>query len=281
VPLAVALVHASDRQTQCEENAFFGAFKARRGLINALRRLRLLPLLARLFEWDLTRNTREEVNVYTYRTPDTMLSSAQDYRSGYGGDQQHVWQATLGPDAVCFTTHPPRREGRSPAYWVGSGVLPRVAQVENVLIAVYDIHTRPGLYVTNRLLLTHAWLPRDRFDEVVERDGWLFARRGNGYLALRSQHPYHWQTEPGEDQGREVIVPGWRNSDRRAGGRAGVAGGRGRGAILEDIVMHLWQIHNLESITLVRWSFRSSPTLKRETVRRCGDSVFRVDRWRF
>jgi hypothetical protein len=194
------------------DNAFFRPFKARRGLIDAVRRLGLLPLVARLFERDITRNTREEVNITTYRTPDYMLSSAQDYRKGYGGDQQHVWQATLGPNAVCFTTHPVRREDGSPSYWTGSGSLPRVAQVRNVVIAIYDISTRPGLYVTNRLRFTHAWLPRDQFDEVVERDGWVFARRGEGYLALHSQHPYHWQTGPGADQRREVIVPGKQNA---------------------------------------------------------------------
>ena len=30
-----------------------------------------------------------------------------------------------------------------------------VAQVENVLIAIYNVETRPGLYVTNRLYFTH------------------------------------------------------------------------------------------------------------------------------
>ncbi|MGD8625672.1 MAG: hypothetical protein PVJ34_14125 [Anaerolineae bacterium] len=192
-------------------NAFFEPFAARRGLIEGARRLGLLPLIARLFERDLTRNTREEVQIYTYRTPDYLLSSAQDYRPGYGGDQQHIWQATLGPDAVCFTTHPARREGPSPNYWTGSGSLPRVAQVENVVIAIYNVDTRPGLYVTHRLRFTHAWLPRDRFDEVIEQGGWIMARRGDSYLALRSQQPYHWQSEPGEDQGREVIAPGKQN----------------------------------------------------------------------
>jgi hypothetical protein len=86
-----------------------------------------------------------------------------------------------------------------------------VAQVKNVVIAVYNIDTRPGLYVTHRLRFTHAWLPRDRFDEVIEQDGWIMARRGDGYLALRSQRPYHWQNEPGEDQGREVLAPGKQN----------------------------------------------------------------------
>jgi hypothetical protein len=194
------------------ENAFFTAFRARKGLLTWGRRLGLLPWLARYYERDLTRNMRPEVNLYTYRTPDYMLSTAQDYRAGYGGDQQHIWQATLGPDAVCFTTHPARRDGPSPNYWTGSGTLPRAAQVENVALVVYKLDALgPALYLPEALDFTHAWLPRDRFDEIVERDGWIFARKGQGYLALRSRHPYHWQSEPGEDQEREVIAPGLEN----------------------------------------------------------------------
>ncbi len=86
-----------------------------------------------------------------------------------------------------------------------------MAQVENVVIAIYNVSTRPGLYLTHRLRFTHAWLPRDRFDEVLEQDGWIFARRGHGYLALCSQHPYYWQAEPGEEQDREIVVPGKQN----------------------------------------------------------------------
>jgi hypothetical protein len=197
------------------DNEFFKDVRAYRGLLNVLRRLRLLPLLARIAQKDIGRNTREEVNILTYRTPHYMLSSAMDYRPGYGGDQQHIWQATLSPDAVCFTTHPGRWEGLSPNYWTGSGSLPRVAQSKNVAIAIYNISSAPGLYVTNRLFFTHAWLPRDRFDEVVEApesgDGWIFARKGDGYLALRSQQPYRWQDEEGEDRGREVIAEGKTN----------------------------------------------------------------------
>jgi hypothetical protein len=194
------------------DNDFFEPFKARRGLITVGRRLGILPALVWLFQHDVTRNMREEVNIYTYRTPDYMLSSAQDYRRGYGGDQQHIWQATLGPDAACFTTHPHRRGRLTPNYWAGSGSLPRVAQVKNVVIAVYRISVVPGLYLTNESFFTHAWLPRDQFDEVVERDGWVFARRGQGYLALFSRRPYHWQTEPGEDKDRELIAPGLENT---------------------------------------------------------------------
>jgi hypothetical protein len=193
------------------ENDFFRPFKERRFLLKTLRAFGLLPLVARLFESDLCRNTRESVDIYTYRTPDYMLSSAQDYRKGSGGDQQHIWQATLGPDAVCFTTHPPRSAGPPPNYWAGSGSLPRVGQVKNVLFAVYYISRAPALYIPNQLIYTHAWLPRNHFTEIEERDGWIFARLGDGYLALTSQQPYEWQSRPGQDQFNEIIAHGRRN----------------------------------------------------------------------
>lgn len=188
------------------ENRFLSPFKPYRGLLKMLQTTATLPLLARSIEYDVCRNTREEVNLYTYRTPDYMLSCAQDYRRGYGGDQQHIWQATLGPNAICFTTHPSRRGMGTPDYWTGSGTLPRAAQVKNVVIVIYKITRRPALYVPNQDFFTHAWFPRDFFDEVVERTGWIFARKNDGYLALHSQHPYNWQTENGEDCNREIIV---------------------------------------------------------------------------
>jgi hypothetical protein len=190
------------------ENAFFEPFKKQQTMIRAAQKAGGLAALAKRYEKDLTRNTREEVNIYTYRTSDYMLSAAQDYRAGYGGDQQAIWQATLGPDATCFTTHPVVGAKTTPDYWSGSGTLPRVAQVENVVLVVYDVTEKPGLYVTETAAFTHAWLPRDRFDETLERNGWVFARRDDGYLALWTSQPHRWQTEPGEDKDRELIVDG-------------------------------------------------------------------------
>jgi hypothetical protein len=191
------------------ENDFFSNFKAYRGLLQSLRRLKLLPALARLIEKDVCRNMREEANIYTYRTPNYTLSTAQDYRPGYGGDQHHIWQATLGPNAVCFTTHPVLRSAGTPNYWTGSGTLPRVAQVKNVVIAIYKISRIPGLYVTNNLFYTHAWLPKAQFDETVECAGWILARKGEGYLALHSQTPYQWVQDLslGSEEMDEAIAP--------------------------------------------------------------------------
>jgi hypothetical protein len=201
------------------ENSFLNDFKPYRRLLKAIHAVGGLPLLARSFERDVCRNTREEVNIYTYKTPDYMLSTAQDYRKGYGGDQQHIWQATLGQDAVCFTTHPAKLEGVTPNYWAGSGLLPRVAQYKNVVMAIYNIEKIPALYVPVRHFFTHAWLPKDKFDETAESNGWIFARKGDGYLALRSMQPCFWNEKDSgtgyrkapEDLGREVIAPGKKN----------------------------------------------------------------------
>lgn len=218
------------------ENSFLHDFKPYRGLLKTLNAVGALPLLARLLQRDVSRNTREEVNIYTYKTPDYMLSTAQDYRKGYGGDQQHIWQATFGADAVCFTTHPAKIEGVTPNYWAGSGLLPRAAQYKNIAIIIYNIEKIPALYVAVKHFYTHAWLPKDKFDEVIEKNGWIFARKGDGYLALHSQNPYFWNETDSprrhqerqeefkrnfaafapwrlnpEDIGRELIVPGKQN----------------------------------------------------------------------
>lgn len=165
-------------------------------------------------EKDITRNMRPEVNIYTYRTPDYMLSTAQDWRKGYGGDQQSIWQATLGIDAVAFTTHPANEswEGPTPRYWTGYGTMPRAIQVQNVVISIYDVDTEAMLYVPNQPLFTHAFLPKDQFDEAFKEGEWFFARKGQGYLALWSSDPdSDWEPE---DPGRpelgvhEIIADG-------------------------------------------------------------------------
>ena len=193
-------------------NPAFEPYHKHRRRIRSLKMTGLLPFAVSRVAKDVNRGLLEEVNTYTYRTPDYILNSAQDYHKGWGGDQQHIWQATLGPGVVCFTTHPARLAGPPPSYWTGSGSLPRVAQIKNVVIVIYRVESNPAWILHDQLPFTHAWLPRDQFDEVTEHDGWIFARCADGYLALRSQHPYIWQPHPGEDQDREIIVRGHRNT---------------------------------------------------------------------
>jgi len=211
-PLTVGLVMRMFDAFNWWDNAFFAPFKPYRRLIGVLRRTRTLPLLSRLLEWDLCRNTREEVNVLTCRTPDYMLSCAQDYRPGYGGDQQHIWQATLGPDAVGFTTHPPclsEENSHRPGFWHGNVVLPRVAQWKDVLIAV---HRLPA---DDWLGFTHAYFPLWAFDErrlsnAAKGRQWAFAAKGAGYLALTAARGFELITR-GNNAYRELRSSGHDN----------------------------------------------------------------------
>jgi hypothetical protein len=135
---------------------------------------------------DVDKTAMIEVNIETLKTPDYMLSCAQDYRPGKPGYQQYPWQATLGMDAVVFTNHPGALDesGASrPNYWAGDSVLPRVAQYGNVLVCIHHVpadHPFP---------FSHAYVPRSAFDEIVEKDNWLLGRKGDGFLALFSQNP--------------------------------------------------------------------------------------------
>lgn len=122
-----------------------------------------------------------EVNKVTYKTPDYMLASAQDYRPGEAGYQQHIWQATLSPEAVVFVTHPPclSEDGaHRPNFWHGNVRLPRVAQWKDMLVAIHRLADDDWLG------FTHAYFPIFAFDEHEIRDGWACARVGDGYLAI-------------------------------------------------------------------------------------------------
>lgn len=151
-----------------------------------------------------------QADVHTYRTPDYQLSCVQDYRPAKVGFQQHIWQATLGGDApedkvVVFTTHPGTEELRGrPSYWTGNTVLPRALAYKNVLLCFYWIQPQQST-----LWYTHAFFPWQRFDETAERGGWLFGRKGDGYVALRSLRPSHWA-----DPAAKSVLPGLTTGDR-------------------------------------------------------------------
>ncbi|HEU5086550.1 MAG TPA: hypothetical protein VFT99_03860, partial [Roseiflexaceae bacterium] len=128
-----------------------------------------------------------EVHIQTYRSAHVMLSSAQSFRPGKPGYQQHPWQATLGPDAVVFTNHPGSDdETARPNFWAGNGILPRVAQHNTALICLHHVPA------DDRFPFSHAYFPRNAFDEVIERSGWVFGRRGQGYIGLYSHCPLRW-----------------------------------------------------------------------------------------
>jgi len=156
---------------------------------------------ARFFSFSVLK----EVNTHTYRTGDYMLSSAQDYRAGSFQWQAHSWQATLDPNAIVFTTHPPRpplrttnwyEDTETGSYWTGEASMPRSAQHENVAIHIYAPQYRQNNQEPFTFFryepYTHAYFPQDRFDEVVQEGAWTIGRFRDGYVALFSHRPATW-----------------------------------------------------------------------------------------
>lgn len=147
-----------------------------------------------------------QVDTYTWRSPSVMLSTAQDWRPGQRGEQDHIWQATFDPDTLVFTQHPRGPVSKADdasdntSHWTGDGGIPRSAQVENVSISLYDPAYEgdggvgTGSYSFTYEDYTHAWFPTEHFDQVVQRDGWTIGRKGDGYIALWSARPTEWRS---------------------------------------------------------------------------------------
>ncbi len=148
-----------------------------------------------------------DVDTYTYRNADVMLSSAVDYRKGTFNQQVHAWQATLDARAIVFTNHPFRPlattgdwrdDPESGGYWNGEASMPRSAQADNVAIHIYA----PQYAITNEAPFdyfryepyTHAYFPQEYFDEIAQRGPWTFGRLGKGYVALYSFRPAKFLT---------------------------------------------------------------------------------------
>jgi hypothetical protein len=145
-----------------------------------------------------------EVNKVVYRTPDYLLGSAQDYQPGKPGKTEHIWQATLGPDALVFVNHPAtfnQDAKRQPGFWLGNGVLPRVAQWKDTLVAVYQIPEDAWLG------FTHAYFPVHLFDETAFEGGWAFARKDQGYVAITASTGFE-QVKIAPDGYRELRAAG-------------------------------------------------------------------------
>ncbi len=105
------------------------------------------------------------------------------FAPGTCGYQQHMWHAALDGEAAIFVNHPgSTSEGGDmrPGYWHGNGVMPAVKQQGNTLGMIYRIpEDFPIHYI-------HLYAPECRFEEVRKEDGWMFLRKGTGYLAFWS-----------------------------------------------------------------------------------------------
>jgi hypothetical protein len=136
------------------------------------------------------------------RCPDYLMCALQDYRKGEKAAQVHPFQITFKDKVGVFFSCPETSNeggGHRPDYWSGNGYLPRVFSDQTAAI----ILCRPGEVGW----MSHAYFERDRFCEVAKQNGWLFARKEDGYLALWSEKGYEIGRR-GPYAGRELVCRG-------------------------------------------------------------------------
>lgn len=146
-------------------------------------------------------------NLYTYKTSAYMLSSALHFKPGEKGYQEHVLQASIGPEANVWVNHPGEKSVQSsgrPSYWAGNGYLPKVAQYKSIAFAIFNIEEEHDVD------FTHAYTPLFAFDFSKIVDKWIFLQKGNSYIGLFAQNGIQLVGE-GMNKNREVISPGRNN----------------------------------------------------------------------
>lgn len=138
----------------------------------------------------------EQVNTYTYRTPDYQLSGAQDYKPGFWSAQTMPWIAALDGTAAVTSmlpANPKMLGGEFGDAWIG-GWTPRVTLHRSVGVIQYRTVEVKLFGEAFNTELSHAYFPGKAFDEVVEKTPWICGRKGQGYLCLASRYPTTWNT---------------------------------------------------------------------------------------
>ncbi|HRX45862.1 MAG TPA: hypothetical protein P5091_07460, partial [Acholeplasmataceae bacterium] len=179
-------------QNNMFSNEFLNDFK----LVNLwpLRAFKLLDMVSQKLKPSTNGVAIERANVYTYKTEDFMMSTAQAYQIGEYADQHAIHQFNLSNEVSVFSTQPakiPRRSG-TPTYWVGNGRQPMSIQEKNVNITIYQPPTKTGFMEPMIVKeTTHIFFPIELFDEVDTSYlhlGMIFGRVGDAMIGIRARY---------------------------------------------------------------------------------------------
>ena len=138
------------------------------------------------------------------RTPEYMIGGVRDHNVGLNDMHFEPAMIALRGDISIFFSAPnnvAEGSGLRPDYWAGEAALPRVLMTGRTLAVIWHGVNAPSIW------MTHCHFNRRKFDEIVERDGWTFGRKGDGYVGIWSSVP-HAFGETGPYAGRELICPG-------------------------------------------------------------------------
>ena len=207
-PRAITTTMTAFDAWKMETNPFLSALKALDWVPRGL-----LPTAMRLAKPAVAGTALERAHVTTTRSDSYLLSSAQHYRPGSFGDQQHLWHVILPGGVPIFATHPggplvdDATRQKTPSAWVGNGVNPDVASAGPVLLAVYDTRGRRGYGEARRVRASHLYVPFGALDECVRGSHWLAVRQGSGLVGVLATSEL--VAESGESLRQVGLVTGW------------------------------------------------------------------------
>lgn len=151
-------------------------------------------------------------NVYTYRTAHYSMSTSVCKDVDTCGAQDHEWSANIGETLALFTTHPAGngngKYGASPGYWIGNGRRPMSVQHESVNITIYKIPFKKRLGESAVASMTHAFMPKDFYDEFEHKGNMVFARKNGVFVSVISDgnlqyKPFDENSAKGVHKGRK------------------------------------------------------------------------------
>jgi hypothetical protein len=145
--------------------------------------------------------------VYNYKTKDFSLSSIYNFRGGKKGYQEHVAEAVIDAETQVWVNHPGQMyhfgKGR-PNFWAGNGYLPNVLQYKGLCALTFSIDE------AHDADYTHAYFPSRKFDEVIYKENWVFAKKDNSFIGIYASNGLTLQNE-GFNKDKELISKGRNN----------------------------------------------------------------------
>ena len=189
-------------------NKFVNPFKYLN--IKLLRLLKVPALLSRNFTLMTNGIALSRGNVYFYRTAHYSLATAVAQNVDACGAQGHIWTANIAPDLTLYTTQPSRdddndkKHKESPGYWVGNGRQPMSVQDESINITIYKIPKKKRLAEFHIADISHAFVPRDKYDRLEFLDDRLFGQKGKVLVAMIANGTLAYR--PYEPKGAEAVM---------------------------------------------------------------------------
>ncbi len=142
------------------------------------------------------------------RTQDYVLCGLFKHNVGICEGHMHVAQVSLRGGITIFFSSPLTTSeggGIRPDYFAGQASIPNVSQHANILAVTWKDVQNPFTWIT------HCYFESEKFDRVLQKDGWTFGQKAGGLVGIYSRTP-HVLTREGPYTGRELLAPGRDNT---------------------------------------------------------------------